>query len=68
MYGVSNVASDICGSLGPIDEELCGRWAQLSAFFPLVRNYYNTTFWDFDTSSLRSNPASELYSFSSYES
>jgi alpha-glucosidase (family GH31 glycosyl hydrolase) len=27
MYGVSNVASDVCGNAGPIDEELCGRWA-----------------------------------------
>jgi len=27
MFGVSNVASDVCGSLGAIDEELCGRWA-----------------------------------------
>jgi alpha-glucosidase (family GH31 glycosyl hydrolase) len=27
MYGVSNVASDVCGSYGVIDYELCGRWA-----------------------------------------
>jgi len=27
MYGVQNMASDVCGGLGPLDEELCGRWA-----------------------------------------
>jgi alpha-glucosidase len=44
MYGISNVASDVCGSIGPLDAELCGRWAQLSAFLPLMRGYYNVSY------------------------
>lgn len=26
ISGISNVVSDTCGSLGPLDEELCFRW------------------------------------------
>ena len=44
MYGFSNTMVDTCGSLGPIDEELCARWIQIAAFMPLYRNYFNDTF------------------------
>jgi alpha-glucosidase (family GH31 glycosyl hydrolase) len=40
MYGVSNVVSDACGTYGVFDEELCARWMQVAAFFPMIRNYY----------------------------
>ena len=65
MYGVSSLASDVCGALGPLDEELCGRWAQVSAFLPLIRNFYNSTYMD-STSTLVPNPGSEFYNFENY--
>jgi alpha-glucosidase (family GH31 glycosyl hydrolase) len=46
MYGMSNTMIDACGSLGPMDEELCARWMQLAAFMPMARNYYNKTYKD----------------------
>ena len=46
MYGFSATMVDTCGSLGPMNEELCARWTQLATFMPLVRNYYNATYLD----------------------
>lgn len=40
MYGVSNTIVDVCGTRGPMNEELCARWMQLAAFLPMARNYY----------------------------
>jgi alpha-glucosidase (family GH31 glycosyl hydrolase) len=44
MNGFSAVMVDSCGSLGPMNEELCARWAQLATFMPMIRNYYNATY------------------------
>jgi alpha-glucosidase (family GH31 glycosyl hydrolase) len=66
MYGISNLASDACGSLGSLDEELCGRWAQLSALLPLVRNYYNITYMT--KTGLKDNFGSEFYNIENYTS
>jgi len=46
MYGFSATMVDTCGSLGPMDEELCARWTQLATFMPMVRNYFNATHLD----------------------
>jgi len=46
MNGFSGVMIDACGSLGPMDEELCARWTQLATFMPMVRNYFNSTYLD----------------------
>lgn len=48
MLGVNGIHAmvDSCGSLGAMDEELCARWSQLSAFMPLMRNFYNETYFD----------------------
>jgi alpha-glucosidase (family GH31 glycosyl hydrolase) len=43
MNGFASVMVDACGSLGPMDEDLCARWTQLSTFMPMVRNYFNAT-------------------------
>lgn len=40
---------DTCGSLGPMNEDLCARWTQLSTFMPMVRNYFNATYFDMST-------------------
>lgn len=46
LYGISNTMADSCGSLGTMDLELCARWMQLTAFLPMVRNFYNETYTD----------------------
>ena len=46
MYGFSATMVDTCGSLGPMDEDLCARWTQLATFMPMVRNYFNETYRD----------------------
>lgn len=56
MYGISNLASDACGGIGTVDEELCARWTQLSVFMPLIRNYYNVA-----------RQETEYYKFQNYD-
>jgi alpha-glucosidase (family GH31 glycosyl hydrolase) len=43
MFGIPLVGADVCGFHSPFEHEMCGRWMQLSTFYPFARNHYNLT-------------------------
>ena len=43
MFGIPLVGADVCGFHTPYEDEMCGRWTQLSTFYPFARNHYNLT-------------------------
>lgn len=63
MYGISNTVVDVCGTVGELDQELCGRWMQLAAFLPMARNYYPQKYKDPITGKYIPNPRSEFVYF-----
>ena len=43
MFGIPHVGADVWVFHEKFDQEMCGRWMQLSVFYPFARNHYNLT-------------------------
>lgn len=44
LFGFPHTGADVCGSDSIVIGEVCARWYQLAAFYPLARSNYNGTF------------------------
>jgi len=48
MFGIPLAGADVCGFFGQHrDDQMCGRWLQLSTFYPFARAHQNITWGEF---------------------